>query len=150
MTESRLKMARLPEGSCAIENSVGAAPAAAIEIEGSRIISLPGVPAELKAIVEGPLQKLLSEIFGRGSYREREMIVECGDESVLAPALRAVASHHPEVYIKSRASHFGPDVKFRILISASAASPEEADRMIESAASDLTRALSNAGIKEQG
>jgi molybdopterin-biosynthesis enzyme MoeA-like protein len=147
MNEARLKMARLPEGSRVIENPVGAAPAALIEINDSRIVALPGVPAELKAIIEGPLQSLFAEVFGRGSYREREMTVECGDESALAPALRQVASAHPDVYIKSRASHFGPDVKFRILISASATSAEEADRLIESAASDLTRALSDVGIK---
>jgi molybdopterin-biosynthesis enzyme MoeA-like protein len=149
MTESRLKMARLAEGSRVIENPVGAAPASVIETNGSRIISLPGVPAELKAIIEGPLQELLNELFGRGSYREREMIVECNDESALAPAIRQVASNNPDVYIKSRASHFGPDVKFRVLISASASSAGEADKMIERAAMDLTSALAQAGINEK-
>jgi molybdenum cofactor synthesis domain-containing protein len=147
MTESRLKMARFAAGSRVIENPIGAAPAAALEVESSRIVSLPGVPAELKAIVEGPLQPLLAELFRRGSYREREMTVECNDESLLAPALRQVVEAHPDVYIKSRASHFGHDVKFRILISASAATSEEADRMIERAATDLVRTLSDAGIK---
>jgi molybdopterin-biosynthesis enzyme MoeA-like protein len=152
MTESRLKMARLPERATVIENPVGAAPAVALAVRDSRIISLPGVPAELKSIVEGPLQALLNEVFGRGSYREREMIVDCGDESVLAPALRRVAAAHADVYIKSRASHFGRDVMFRILISASAANAEEADRMVERAFDDLTRAFQSAGItrKDEG
>jgi molybdenum cofactor synthesis domain-containing protein len=149
MSEPRLKMARLPEGGRPIENPVGAAPGVVVEVNNARIVSLPGVPAELKAIVEGPLQSLLAEVFGRGSYREREITVGCGDESVLAPALRGVASLHPYVYIKSRASGFGRDVRFRILISASAASPEEADVMIENAVSDLTRALGDAGIWDQ-
>ena len=149
MSESRLKMARLPEGARAIENPVGAAPAVEVEVNVSRIVSLPGVPAELKAIVEGPLQSLLARVFGRGSYRERELTVPCGDESELAPALRRVASLHPEVYLKSRASHFGPGVRFRIVISASATSAEEADRMIANAASDLTMTLEDVGIREQ-
>jgi len=149
MSEARLKMARLPEGARAVENPVGAAPAVVVEVDDARIVSLPGVPAELKAIVEGPLQDLLARTFGRGSYREREITVGCGDESELAPALRRVAFLHPEVYIKSRASRFGPDVLFRIVISASAASAEEASRLIASAASDLTRTLGDAGIQEQ-
>jgi molybdenum cofactor synthesis domain-containing protein len=149
MSEARLKMARLPDGAHAIENPVGAAPAVVVEVNDTRIVSLPGVPAELKAIVEGPLQGLLARVFGRGSYREREMTVACGDESELAPALRRVACLHPEVYIKSRASRFGPDVRFRIVISSSATSAEEADRMIASAASDLTQTLGDAGIQEQ-
>jgi len=148
MNEARLKMARLPEGARMIENPVGAAPAAALEARGSRIISLPGVPAELKSTVEGPLQDLLGELFGRGSYRERELTVECGDESALAPLLRQVASAHPDVYIKSRASHFGRDVKFRILISASAATAEEADDLIARASDDLKRALGSVGIEK--
>jgi molybdenum cofactor synthesis domain-containing protein len=149
MSEPRLKMAKLPEGARAIENPVGAAPAVVVEVGKTRIVSLPGVPGELKAIVEGPLQILLAEVFGRGSYREREITVGCRDESELAPALRQVASLNPDVYIKSRASRFGIGVRFRILISSSAATAEEAGRMIESAASDLTRVLGNAGIPEQ-
>jgi len=148
MSEARLKMARLPEGSHPVDNPIGAAPAMAMQSSASRIVSLPGVPAELKAIIEGPLQPLLNEVFGRGSYREREMTVECGDESVLAPALREVATAHKDVYIKSRASHFGRDAVFRISISASATSSEEADRLIESASEDLIRIFQNAGIEQ--
>jgi nicotinamide-nucleotide amidase len=147
MNDARLKMAYLPEGASMVENPLGAAPAAITEVGQSRIVSLPGVPAELKSIVEGPLQSLLTRTFGRGSYREREIIVRCGDESALAPALRQVSASHPEVYIKSRASHFGPNVMFRILISASAASPGEAEAMIESARQDLAQALLNSGIR---
>jgi molybdenum cofactor synthesis domain-containing protein len=148
ITESRMKMARLPAGAEMIENPVGAAPAMLLKIGDSRIVSLPGVPAELKAIVEGPLQRLLGEVFGRGSYREREVVVECNDESVLAPALRKVAAAHPDVYVKSRASHFGRDVRFRILISASATSAEQADVLIHSASDDLALALREAGISD--
>jgi nicotinamide-nucleotide amidase len=147
LSEARLKMARLPEGAQPVDNPAGAAPAMTVEINHCRIISLPGVPTELKAIIEGPLQGLFNQVFGRGSYREREMIVACGDESVLAPALRQVAAAHPDVYIKSHASHYGPEVTFRITLSASAPSPEEADRMIESAATDLTRVFQSAGIE---
>lgn len=149
MNEARLKMARLPEGARPVENSLGAAPAVISQIANTRIISLPGVPAELKSIVEGPLQSVLGEIFGSGSYRERELTVDCGDESQLAPALREVARLHPEVYIKSRASRFGPDVKFRILLSASATSSVDADQMIDAAASDLLRILGDSGVHQQ-
>lgn len=148
MTEARLKMARLPQGAQAVDNPIGAAPASQLLLDGARIISLPGVPAEMKAIVEGPLQSVLAGLFGHGSYREKELYVDCGDESGLAPVLRRVATSHPEVYIKSRASHFGRHVTFRIVLSSSASSAEEADRMIAGAATELTLALANAGISE--
>src|SRR5262249_43318543 len=73
MNDARLKMARLPEGSAVIENPVGAAPAIWMKSGAARIVCLPGVPSELKAIVEGPLQPLLGEVFGLGSYRELEI-----------------------------------------------------------------------------
>jgi molybdenum cofactor synthesis domain-containing protein len=150
ITEARLKMARLPAGAGIIDNPIGAAPAVTLTTGAARLVALPGVPAELKAIVEGPLQRLLKELFGRGSYREREMMVESGDESRLAPALRQVVAAHPEVYIKSRASHFGPDVIFRITISASAETAEAADRLIAAASHDLARAFAEAGIPLAG
>jgi molybdenum cofactor synthesis domain-containing protein len=149
MNEPRLKMARLPERAEPIENPIGAAPAAIVRINNARVISLPGVPGELKGIVEGALQSVLTEIFGYGSYRERELNVDCGDESQLAPILRQIASLHPDVYIKSRASQFGADVKFRILLSASAARGDAADQMIEAAASDLLRMLRDSEIQEK-
>lgn len=149
MSEARLKMARLPADSRPIANPVGAAPAVMLELDKTRIVSLPGVPAELKGIVEGPLQTFLSDIFGRGSYREREITVACGDESHLAPALGKVASMHPQVYLKSRPSHFERDLTFRILISSSAATAEEAERMIGSAEAHLIRVLSDSGVQKK-
>jgi len=119
-----------------------------IKVDNTHIVSLPGVPAELKAIVEGPLQDLLTGLFGRGSYREREITVGCGDESELAAVIREVSRLHPDVYIKSRASHFGNDVRFRIVICASAASTEEADGTIEKVSRDLRSSLQAKGIPE--
>ncbi|HWN98536.1 MAG TPA: molybdopterin-binding protein [Blastocatellia bacterium] len=146
MNDARLKMARLPEGALAVENPVGSAPGVTLEAGGARIVALPGVPAELKAIVEGPLQALISETFGSAGYCEREIIVNCGDESQLAPVLRDVAAANPQVYVKSRASHFGQDVRFRVVVSAAASSAQDAQRLIETAAEDLIRGLRRAGF----
>jgi molybdenum cofactor synthesis domain-containing protein len=146
LDEHRLKMARLPESATPIDNPVGSAPAVLTVAGGTRIVSLPGVPAELHAIVEGPLEGFLKEVFGLGSYREREVVVDCGDESVLAPLLKQVAAGHPQVYLKSHASHFGADVAFRLTLSTSAANTDEAEAAIERATADLTRDLRAAGI----
>jgi molybdenum cofactor synthesis domain-containing protein len=147
MTEARLKMARLPEGSDMIENPVGAAPAVSMKSGNSRIVCLPGVPSELKAIVEGPLQSLLSVVFGLGSYSEHEIVVDCGDESELAPLLRQVSLAHPDVYVKSRARRFGPEVKFRIMFSATAGSADVVQSRLREAVNDLIQVLGGAGIQ---
>ena len=147
MNEARLKMARLPEGSDMIENRIGAAPAVWMKSVCGWIVCLPGVPSELKAIVEGPLQSHLGDVFGLGSYRELEILVACGDESQLAPWLRQVASAHPDVYIKSRAGGFGPEVKFRIMFSATGKTAESAEAKVREAANDLIRVFGAAGIQ---
>jgi hypothetical protein len=96
-------LAHLPEGAYPLDNPIGAAPGVVLDLESSTIICLPGVPAELKGIVEGPLQPLLRRLFGERVFIERLVIVNCTDESILAPALRTVAERHPDVYVKSRA-----------------------------------------------
>ena len=146
MTEARLKMAKFPAGARMIDNPVGTAPAMLLTVRNSQILSLPGVPAEMKGIVEGPLSGFFTGLFGSGAYIEREMSADCGDESALAFLLRKVASAHPGVYIKSHAGSFGADMKFRITLSASASNTREAEAMIERARLDLMGELAEAGI----
>jgi len=146
MSESRRKMAQLPVGARMIPNPVGAAPAALLEVGGAHVISLPGVPTELKAIVEGPLQPVLAKLLGGGAYSKVELTVNCGDESVLAPILRQAATANPNVYIKSRAAGFGPEEKFRITFSSSAATVQETEEQIRAAVDDLSQLLAPEGI----
>jgi len=147
LTESRVKMARLPQGAEPLENPVGAAPGVLLRLDRTTLVSLPGVPAELKAIVTGPLRPIWQELFGAGVFREREVIALCRDETVLAPILREVAERHPEVYIKSRAREFGPDIRFRITLSLSGRDPASVEAQLEEAARDLRDALRRAHIE---
>ena len=146
MTEARSKMALFPEGARMIENPVGTAPAMLLTVRDSQILSLPGVPAEMKGIVEGPLLGFFAGLFGGGAYFERELLAVCGDESALASVLHTVAGAHPGVYVKSHAGRFGADLKFRVTLSASAPNAREAEDSIESARADLIRQLAAKGI----
>lgn len=114
MNPARDKMAILPKNTTPIQNPVGVAPAIQITHKNTLIISLPGVPEEMKGFVLGPVEAILSDRFGVSSYREEEMWVHCGDESILAPILRQVSLAHPEVYIKSKAKGFGQNLRFQI------------------------------------
>ncbi|MFQ6014091.1 MAG: competence/damage-inducible protein A [Anaerolineae bacterium] len=146
LTEARQKMAILPRGAQPLANLVGTAPAVLLEIGRSRIVCLPGVPAELKGIFEGSLQPLLEEIFGQSFFSEKLLMIDCGDESVLASILEEVAGEHPEVYIKSRAKGFGAEVKFRVTLSASGRSWAQVEGLISQALHDLEVALRRAHI----
>ncbi|HEX9037735.1 MAG TPA: molybdopterin-binding protein [Ktedonobacterales bacterium] len=146
MTPSRLKMAHLPQGAQALVNSVGGAPGVLVRMNHSAIVSLPGVPAELQGIFEGSLQPFLNATFGAGYFLERVAVVDCNDESTLAPILSDVVARHPEVYIKSRARKFGADITFRVTVSQSGHSREDVESAVSAALLDLEQALGGQGI----
>jgi len=146
LTPSRRKMAHLPQGATPIFNPVGTAPACTLRLEDTTLISLPGVPEELMGIWEGPLQPLLGEIFGEGYYQEKMVSVDCKDESLLAPILKKMTESHPQVYIKSRAKKFGPEVKIRVTLSSAGRDREEVEGAINEALKDLTRSLGASGL----
>jgi len=101
LTPERLKMAMLPEGAKPIPNPVGAAPGSMLEAAGTLIVSLPGVPAEMKAMFESYVIEELRRI------APPLHVVECGvrivgvPESSLAPKIREAARMFGDVYVKS-------------------------------------------------
>ena len=89
LNDSRRKMARLPAGAEPIVNPIGGAPAVLCRAGETRIVSLPGVPGELMAIVDESLGALFADVFGAARYEERSLEVELQDESAIADILRA-------------------------------------------------------------
>lgn len=99
MTEERKKMAYVPQGSNIIKNNVGSAPGIEITIENTKIFILPGVPREMRPMIEyvGPNVKL-SDSF----YAEESIVIKGIPESALAPTSKELMSKYGEnVYIKS-------------------------------------------------
>lgn len=146
MTESRRKMAILPQGATPLFNPIGGAPAALIREGEATIVALPGVPPEMKGIFDGPLQPILADLFGQKAYVEAALIAECPDESIMASQLSRVASQHPHVYIKSRAMWFGPKLKILVTFSLTGRCQEEVKAAANEAMADLRRELAQAGI----
>ncbi|NJE10256.1 molybdopterin-binding protein [Thermococcus sp. MAR1] len=83
LNEGRKKMAYLPEGAEPLENTEGAAPGAYIEHEGVKIFVLPGMPREMKAMLEEEVMPRL----GERRFIQRKLLAEITDESKLAPIL---------------------------------------------------------------
>ncbi len=132
MTKERIKMAMLPEGSKPIPNEVGAAPGALIEVEGSILASLPGVPAEMKTMFEKHLQPLLEERAPPRKLWECSIQIKGVPESSLAPFLEEMARKYPKSYIKSHPK--GHEIKEPILdvrILSASESLDEAKKLSE-------------------
>jgi molybdenum cofactor synthesis domain-containing protein len=143
MTDRRLKMALLPEGSHALDNRVGGAPGVMIQDKGTTIFCLPGVPSELQFIFEDSVVPWLSK---RASQRFHEKFIEFGmrDESTFAPAIDIVMKKVPGVWIKSLPKTYGTSKNLRVWVSARGDDDSELVTLIQKAISELEKAI---GIK---
>ncbi|UCE43795.1 MAG: competence damage-inducible protein A, partial [Candidatus Bathyarchaeota archaeon] len=75
LTQPRAKMARLPEKAEPLPNPVGTAPAALMKGDGKTVISLPGVPSEMKAIFETAVLPILKRITGDMVFSETSIVM---------------------------------------------------------------------------
>jgi len=76
-------MAYLPKGAEILNNSVGAAPGAFLVYEHTKIFVLPGMPKEMKAMLENEVLPRL----GKRTFIQKKLLAEITDESKLAPIL---------------------------------------------------------------
>ena len=114
---------------------------------GTLIVSLPGVPAEMKDIFTHALWPRLEASFHGQAYAERTVATDCWDESILAPAVDAVARRHPAVYVKSRAQVYGSGVADFITLAARGRDAAEVTRLLDAAEADTCAALAELGIR---
>ncbi len=128
MTENNRRQAYLPDQAIVIENPVGTAPAFIVEHEGRVVISLPGVPREMKFLMTERVIPYLRERFelGSGVIKARILRTAGIGESLLDAQIgdELLQQSNPTVGL---AAHTG---QVDIRITAKAASMDEADRMI--------------------
>ena len=117
MTPPREKMARLPRGARVLPNPVGAAPAVWLEVGRTTIVALPGVPAEMAAILEASVLPALASRAPAAVYLERAIKTQARDESQVAPVLGRIAQELPDVFLKSHATRFGADIRMEVFAS---------------------------------
>ena len=101
MTPHRIKMGRLPEGANPLPNPVGTAPGVFLEHKGIKMVMLPGVPEEMRAIFDESVASMMQKISGDLTFYEVSLEVRNLPESELAPILDEVMHDNPYVYIKS-------------------------------------------------
>jgi len=97
----RLKMACLPVGSQPIENPAGSAPAVITKQGHTTIVSLPGVPKELKAVYSSTIAQMIRSKTGTASFIQERLMLQGVVESELSPFIDKVMYQHPNVFVKS-------------------------------------------------
>jgi nicotinamide-nucleotide amidase len=146
LTPSREKMAWMPQGAIPLYNTVGTAPCSFLNSGQAVIISLPGIPKELKGIFNSSLQPFLQETFRGGISAMRTITVCCNDESVLEPVLSRVVPTHPGVYIKCLATMPGETPQLDITLTSVGSDKALLESLIDSALQDLKEGFSSLGF----
>ncbi|MEN3047725.1 MAG: molybdopterin-binding protein [Candidatus Caldarchaeales archaeon] len=138
LTPSRLKMAMLPRGARALRNRVGSAPGSMLRHGRSWIISLPGVPSEMKDIYENEVEPVLLRSARRAFRSVGGLVVRGVPESALAPVLSEISRRHRRAYVKShpKGIEAGHSV-VEIVVHGEGRSEEEAKRVVEEVLQEL-------------
>ncbi len=140
MPELNVSQAMVPEGARVISNRLGTAPGFVIERSGTTVFLLPGVPAEMVAMLTEYVAPFLE---GRGHRRleaERTLRTTGLPESEVASRIEAVARRLARTEICFMPSELGIDVR----VIGRGDSPGEANRTAEKAADRLAELIGDA------
>lgn len=136
-TENNKRQAFVPQGSIAVENPVGTAPAFIFETDKNAIISLPGVPREMEHLMQNDILPYLRERFElKGIIKARVLHTAGAGESQIDEIIGDLEEgSNPTVGL---AAHAG---QVDVRITAKADSEEEAKNLINPVESELRKRL---------
>jgi nicotinamide-nucleotide amidase len=121
-----LRMADIPEGAESLPNANGVALGVALEHEGKWIFAVPGVPVEMRAMIDGEIMPRLRRLAGEATVLRSRLLRTWGlGESRIAETVDDLfESANPSV------AFLISDMEVKIRISAKAEDPTAADRLI--------------------
>ncbi len=127
MPESNLVQADVPEGARTIVPERGTAPGLAVEVTGKRLFALPGVPAEMREMMEGAVLPELAALAGPAALVSRVIRSVGIAESRIAELLDDLfhGSANPTV------AYLAGGGEVRVRLTAKATTREEARALIE-------------------
>ena len=127
MTENNLQQVMIPTGATLIENPVGTAPGFIVETERGTVIALPGVPREMKHLMQETVLPYLRErLNNQGIIRRRVLRMVGIGESAIDDRLQDFMTwSNPTVGLAAHTAQC--DVR----ITARAESAAEADTMLD-------------------
>ncbi|TDX52916.1 competence/damage-inducible protein A [Orenia marismortui] len=134
MANNNLKQAYLPQGALPINNSEGTAPGILLDKDGKIIISMPGVPIEMKTMMQETIIPYLKDKYLSNQIIKSRVIKTCGiGESSLEEIIDDILEDQSNPTIAPLASQ--GEVKLRL--TAKANSEKEALELINSKENEL-------------
>lgn len=133
MPESNLRQADVPEGGRYIVPQRGTAPGLVIERGGRRIYAVPGVPAEMREMMEGTILPELKGLAGPGAIASRVLRCTGIGESRVAEMLDDLfhGTENPTV------AYLASSGEVKVRLTAKASTSEEAGALIEPVAREV-------------
>jgi nicotinamide-nucleotide amidase len=138
MPENNLRQAEYPEGAERIPNPKGTAPGLALEHQGTWLMAVPGVPAEMQVMMTQRVLPRLQQVVDRSGVLLSRILRTWGrSESAIAEALDDLytRSVNPSVAFLASAG------EIKVRVTAKAETTEAAERMIEPVEEEIRRRL---------
>ncbi len=147
LTKPRLKMAMLPEKAEPLHNPVGTAPGVLVDLQGTILFALPGVPLEMEAIFQETIAPMLKQASGKNGFYETSLFIDSLMESVLSPLIDKVMNDNKGVYVKSHVKIGSAKPHIEIHFTIVGQSDDEPNEKLEKAKSQLSKLIEKSGLK---
>ncbi|MTK53956.1 CinA family nicotinamide mononucleotide deamidase-related protein [Paludibacter sp.] len=128
MNELNRMQAMVPEKATVISNTVGTAPITWFERDGKILVSMPGVPVEMKTVMNNEIIPRLKQYFRVPSIQHRHIIVGGYSESALAIKLEEWENNLPDFVKLAYLPQIG---LMRLRLTASMNDPQELSRVLD-------------------
>ena len=147
MPESNLVQADVPEGARYILPERGTAPGLALEHDGRRVYVVPGVPAEMREMLEGTVIPELEAAAGPAGIVSRVLRVTGIAEARVGELLEDLFSAHTNPTL----AYLSSAGEVRVRLTAKAATVEEAEALIDPVEREIRGRLGDAvfGVDEE-
>jgi molybdenum cofactor synthesis domain-containing protein len=139
------KMARQPEKAVPLSNPVGVAPGMLVEHEETKLIALPGVPREMKALFELHVEPILKDLSSLHRFEVVFKAYDVGEFDIL-DVLKHVSKAHKEIYMKILGFGRRKGRRFiKIYVATVASSASEVQEKMSHVTDELSKRISNLG-----
>jgi nicotinamide-nucleotide amidase len=128
MNELNRMQAMVPEKATVISNAVGTAPIIWFERDGKILVSMPGVPMEMKTVMSNEIIPRLKQYFRVPSLQHRHIIVGGYSESALAIRLEEWENNLPDFVKLAYLPQIG---LMRLRLTASMNNQQELSRVLD-------------------
>lgn len=107
MLERNLKQAEVPDVCTVLFNRIGTAPGMWFEKNGTVVVSMPGVPQEMKGLMKDEVLPRLKKTFTTPAIAHRTVFTIGAGESMIAERLAAFEASLPDTVKLAYLPHFG-------------------------------------------